>query len=74
MKRSLKDAAKKGQKDVATVLAKEIIHSRKAISKIYAAKAQLQSVTYQMKNQEGELNAAQPSLSKNWLVYHIAEL
>lgn len=52
VKRSLKDAAKKGQKDVATVLAKEIIHSRKAISKIYAAKAQLQSVTYQMKNQE----------------------
>ncbi|XP_006896140.1 PREDICTED: charged multivesicular body protein 3-like isoform X2 [Elephantulus edwardii] len=33
VKRSLKDAAKKGQKDVCVVLAKEMIRSRKAVMK-----------------------------------------
>ncbi|EDV22686.1 Charged multivesicular body protein 3 [Trichoplax sp. H2] len=49
--KSLKDAAKRNQRDVCTVLAKEIIHSRKAVSKLYAAKAQLNSVDMHMKNQ-----------------------
>ncbi|XP_013409490.1 charged multivesicular body protein 3 [Lingula anatina] len=52
VKRSLKDAAKKGQKDVCNILAKEIIRSRKAISRMYAAKAQMNSVMMSMKNQE----------------------
>ena len=52
--RSLKDAAKKGHKDVCTVLAKEIVRSRKAVNKIYASKAQLNSVEMSMKNQLGE--------------------
>jgi len=51
VQKSIKDAAKKGQKDVFTILAKEIIQSRKAVNKIYSAKAQLNSVDMQMKNQ-----------------------
>lgn len=56
MKRSLKDAAKKGDKDVLKILAKEIVHSHKAISKIHAAKAQLKSVEYSMQQQLGRLD------------------
>lgn len=51
MKRSIKDAAKKGQKDVCIILAKEMIHSKKAVSKLYASKAQMNSVLLSMKNQ-----------------------
>ena len=52
--RSLRDAAKKGHKDVCVVLAKEMIRSRKAVNKIYASKAQLNSVEMSMKNQLGK--------------------
>lgn len=55
VKRSIKDAAKKGNKDVCRILAKEIVNSRKAISKMYASKAQLNSVEMSMKNQLGML-------------------
>ncbi|XP_067838350.1 E3 ubiquitin-protein ligase RNF103 isoform X2 [Heptranchias perlo] len=51
VKRSVKDAAKKGQKDVCTILAKEIVRSRKAVGKLYASKAQMNSVLMSMKNQ-----------------------
>lgn len=51
VKRSLKDAAKQGHKDVCTTLAKEIVRSRKAKNRIYASKAQINSVSMQMKNQ-----------------------
>lgn len=54
-KASVRDAAKKGQKDVLPILAKEIVRSRKAVNKIYASKAQLNSVEMSMKNQLGEL-------------------
>lgn len=54
VKRSIKDAAKKGDKDVCRILAKEMIHSRKAINKMYSSKAQLNSVEMQMKNQLGK--------------------
>lgn len=57
-KRSLNDAAKKGHKDVCSILAKEIIRSRKAINKIYASKAQLNSVEMSMKNQLATLRMA----------------
>jgi len=49
--KSLKDAAKKGDKDVCAILAKEIVHSRKSQAKIYTAKANLNSVQLQMKGQ-----------------------
>lgn len=51
IKRSMKDAAKKGDKDVCRILAKEVIRSRKAISKIHSAKAQIKSVEYSMNQQ-----------------------
>lgn len=49
--KSLKDAAKKGDKDVCHILAKEIINSRRATTRLYTAKANLNSVNLQMKNQ-----------------------
>ena len=49
--KSLKDAAKKGDKDVCKILAKEIVNSRKSVNKLYAAKANINSVSMQMKNQ-----------------------
>lgn len=51
VKRSIKDAAKKGQKDVCVVLAKEMIQSKRAVTKLYASKAQMNSVLLSMKNQ-----------------------
>lgn len=54
VQKSLKDAAKNGQKDVCTILAKEIIRSRRAVNKLYSSKAQLNSVELQMKNQLGK--------------------
>ena len=51
----MKDAAKKGQKDVCVVLAKEMIRSRKAVSKLYASKAHMNSVLMGMKNQLGKM-------------------
>jgi len=58
VQKSIKDAAKKGQKDVCQILAKEIIQSRKAVNKIYSAKAHLNSVEMQMKNQLATLRIA----------------
>ena len=56
VQRSLKEAAKKGDKDVCRVLAKEIVNSRKAVKKLYAAKATMNSVSMQMKNQASKFN------------------
>ncbi|KAI5616744.1 charged multivesicular body protein 3, partial [Silurus asotus] len=58
VKRSIKDAAKKGQKDVCIILAKEMIHSKKAVNKLYASKAQMNSVLLSMKNQLSVLRMA----------------
>eukprot|EP00043_Microstomoeca_roanoka_P018091 m.191801 g.191801 ORF g.191801 m.191801 type:complete len:214 (-) comp16762_c5_seq3:276-917(-) len=51
VKLSLKQAAKKNQIDVAKVLAKSIVSSRKAKNRIHATKAQLNSVIMQMRHQ-----------------------
>ena len=56
VKRSIKEAAKKGQTDVCKILAKEVVQSKRAVSKMYASKAQMNSVMMQMQNQLGELN------------------
>lgn len=53
VKRSLKEAAKKNDRDTCTILAKEVLRARKAITKIYTSKAHLNSVQMQMKNQLG---------------------
>lgn len=54
-KRMLKDAAKKGDKDSCRVLAKEVVRSNKAISRIHCAKAQLKSVENHMHQQLANL-------------------
>ncbi|KAL1138259.1 hypothetical protein AAG570_009948, partial [Ranatra chinensis] len=51
VKKSLKEAAKKGDKAVCTILAKEVLRARKAITKIHTSKAHLNSIQLQMKNQ-----------------------
>ena len=56
--RSLKEAAKKGDKDVCAILAKEIINSRKSVTKLYTAKANLSSVQNQMKGQLATLKVS----------------
>ncbi|XP_054015770.1 charged multivesicular body protein 3 [Hylaeus anthracinus] len=64
VKRSLKEAAKKGDKDVCKILAKEIIRARKACNKIYTSKAHMNSVSLQMKNQLATIRVA-GSVSKS---------
>lgn len=51
VKRSIKEAAKKGEKDVCVILAKEMVQSKRAVTKLYASKAQMNSVQLSMKNQ-----------------------
>lgn len=58
VKRSLKQAAAKGDKDTCTILAKEIVNSRKATNRIYSSKAHLNSIQLQMKNQLATLRVA----------------
>merc|ERR1711976_36802 len=62
--KSIKDAAKKGDSASAKILAKEVVHSRKAVSKIYTAKANLKSVEMQMKGQAAQVRVA-GSLAKS---------
>lgn len=54
MKRSMKEAAKKGDRAVCVILAKEVLRARKAITKIQTSKAHLNSIQLQMKNQLGK--------------------
>lgn len=51
VKRSLKQAAQKNDRDTCVILAKEIVNARKAINRIYTSKAHLNSIQMQMKNQ-----------------------
>lgn len=51
VQRSMKMAAKKNDMDVCKILAKEIIQSRKAVGRIYTAKANISSIEMTMKNQ-----------------------
>ncbi|KAJ3130458.1 Vacuolar protein-sorting-associated protein 24 [Nowakowskiella sp. JEL0407] len=45
VKKTLKQAAKKGDRTVCTMLAKEIVRSRKAKDRLYTSKAQLNSIS-----------------------------
>lgn len=58
VKQSLKQAAKKGDKDVCVILAREIVGSRKAINRINVSKAQLNSVSLHMQQQAANLRVA----------------
>ncbi|CAB4056040.1 VPS24 [Lepeophtheirus salmonis] len=56
--RSIKESAKRGDKDSCRVLAREVVNSRKTVNKIYVAKANLSSVEMQMKNQASQVRLA----------------
>ena len=56
--RSIKECAKRGDKESAKVLAKEVVASRKAVNRIYTAKANLSSIEMQMRNQASQLRLA----------------
>ena len=43
-KNMLKQNAKKGDKEACKILAKELVNSKKAVSRLYASKAQMNSV------------------------------
>ncbi|XP_036323703.1 charged multivesicular body protein 3 [Rhagoletis pomonella] len=58
VKRSLKQAAAKNDRDTCVILAKEIVRARKAINRIYTSKAHLNSIQLQMKNQLATLRVA----------------
>ncbi|KOC63627.1 Charged multivesicular body protein 3 [Habropoda laboriosa] len=64
LKRSLKDAVQKGDKDVCKILAKEIVRARKACNKICITKTQMNSISLQMKNQLATIRVA-GSVSKS---------
>ncbi|MCP9261610.1 Charged multivesicular body protein 3 [Dirofilaria immitis] len=51
VKKQIKESAKKGDRDVCVVLAKSILQSRKAVSKIHGTKAQINSVVMGMQQQ-----------------------
>ncbi|KAI9218670.1 Snf7-domain-containing protein [Blastocladiella britannica] len=58
VKRELKAAAKKGDRTVCTMLARELVHSRKAKGRIYTSKAQLNSVSMQLGHQLASMKVA----------------
>uniref|UniRef100_A0A0K0E2N3 Charged multivesicular body protein 3 n=1 Tax=Strongyloides stercoralis TaxID=6248 RepID=A0A0K0E2N3_STRER len=58
VKREIKEAAKKGDKDVCKVLAKGIVRSRKAVSRIYASKAQINGIIMSMSHQLSSMRMA----------------
>lgn len=64
VKRSMKEAAKKGDRDVCKLLAKEVIRARKACGKLHTSKAHLNSVSLQLKNQLATIRVA-GSVSKS---------
>lgn len=53
--KSLKEAAKKGNREVSIIYAKEIIRSRQAVRKLYTSKAHLNSIQMHMKEQLGKI-------------------
>jgi len=54
VKLSIKQAAKRGDRATAKMLAREIVSSRKAVSRLHTSKAQMNSVVMQMQNQLGQ--------------------
>uniref|UniRef100_A0A1I7ZRG5 Charged multivesicular body protein 3 n=1 Tax=Steinernema glaseri TaxID=37863 RepID=A0A1I7ZRG5_9BILA len=58
VRKQIKDAAKKGDRDVCVVLAKSIVQSRKAVSKIHVSKAQINSVIMGMQQQLSTMRMA----------------
>ena len=51
MKTQIKQAAKKNQMDVCKILAKELVQSRRAVTKLHVMSAEMNSLTMKMKEQ-----------------------
>jgi len=51
VKKSIKQAAKRGDTSSCKTLAKEVVRSRKAVTRLHTSKAQMNSVVMQMQNQ-----------------------
>ena len=60
IKKSIKDAAKRGDTATAKLLAKEVVRSRRAVNRMHTSKAQMNSVVMQMENQLGARPRARP--------------
>ncbi|TKR86476.1 hypothetical protein L596_011064 [Steinernema carpocapsae] len=58
VQKQIKEAAKKGDRDVCVILAKSILQSRKAVSKIHVSKAQINSVIMCMQQQLSAMRMA----------------
>ncbi|XP_022669902.1 charged multivesicular body protein 3-like isoform X2 [Varroa jacobsoni] len=58
IKKSLKEAAKKGDRDVCNILAREVVRSRKAIARIHVSKTQINSVIMGINHQLATLRVA----------------
>jgi len=58
VKLSLKKTAKDGDKEACQILAKELLHTKKAIARIQVSIAHLKSIDYNMKNQMSMLKVA----------------
>ena len=58
VKREIKAAAKKGNRDVCIVLAKSMIQSRKAINKLHVSRAQINSIEMSMQHQLATIKMA----------------
>ncbi|EYC08511.1 hypothetical protein Y032_0065g3590 [Ancylostoma ceylanicum] len=56
--KEIKEAAKKGDRDVCVVLAKSLLQSRKAVAKIHVSKAQINSVIMCMQEQLATMRMA----------------
>lgn len=53
VKKSIKDAAKRGDTQTCKMMAKEVVRSRKAVNRMHTSKAHMNSVVMQMENQLG---------------------
>merc|ERR1719378_81064 len=51
VKRSIRDAAKRKDMSTCKMLAREVVRSRKAVTRMHTSKAQMNSVVMQMENQ-----------------------
>ncbi|CAK5075162.1 unnamed protein product [Meloidogyne enterolobii] len=58
VKREIKVAAKKGDRDVCVVLAKSIVHSKKSVAKLHATSAQINSIIMNMQHQLATIRMA----------------
>lgn len=58
VKVSMKAAAKKDDQVAVRMLAKELLHSRKAVNRLYTACAQMSSVSMQLQNQATQIKLA----------------